>query len=386
MLVGRHEADITATAENDLQKMTLDEKLGQMFLIETYYQTWTPDIANMVVGMHAGAIIIYAKNMQSPSQLRSYIASIQAHASNPLLVTMDEEGGLVDRLGYNGFFPPLPAAEWLGSTGKPALATAAGVQAAQEMRAMGINTDLAPVVDVLGPHGSVETTRLYGSTSAVVSTFAGAYLDALQNHGIVGTLKHWPGIGNVVLDPHKTLPTINDSLAQLEADHYTTFQALLSHDPGMIMVTHVIVQNVDPTMPATLSPKMVDGVLRGKLGYNGVVMTDSLYMQGIALRYNLPEAGVLAVIAGDDLLEGAFDTSSMTDMIAALKAAIASGRITLARIDQSVLRILRLKIRFGLLPLRPPRYADLGATPTPAPSAPDAPPVDIRQRVLAPVR
>jgi beta-N-acetylhexosaminidase len=356
ILAAEHEADIQATALADLNRMSLDEKLGQMFLIETYYQTWTPDIANMVVGMHAGALIIYGKNMQSPQQLHDYVASIQAHAKIPLLVTMDEEGGLVDRLGSHNFFPPLPPAQTLGESGNPALATQAGIQASQEMLAMGINTDLAPVVDVRGPNGSVETTRLYGSTNGVVTTFAGAYLDALQSHGVIGTLKHWPGIGDVTQDPHLTLPTITATNSQLQTQHFATFKALLPHHPGMIMVTHVIVQAIDPNMPATLSPKVVDGVLRGQLGYDGVVMTDSLYMQGIAIHYSLPEAGVLAVIAGDDLLEGAYNTSTMAAMIAALKAAIASGRITIARINQSALRILKLKIRFGLLPLRTTHY------------------------------
>ncbi|HEV2236657.1 MAG TPA: glycoside hydrolase family 3 N-terminal domain-containing protein, partial [Ktedonobacterales bacterium] len=199
-------------------------------------------------------------------------------------------------------------------------------------------------------NGSVETTRLYSSSPGVVTTFAGAYLNALQSHGIIATLKHWPGIGNVTLDPHKTLPTITDSPAQLQSQHYATFRALLADDPGMIMVTHVIVQAVDPNMPATLSPKIVDGVLRGQLGYDGVVMTDSLYMKGISLRYSLGEAAVLSVIAGDDLLEGAWDAYSMREMINAIKDAMAAGRITPARIDQSVRRILRLKQRYGLLP------------------------------------
>lgn len=376
-------ADLQATAESDLNGMTLDEKLGQMFLIETYYQTWTPDIANMVVGMHAGAVIIYQKNMQSPSQLQSYIASMQAHAKIPMLVTMDEEGGLVDRLGFNNFFPLLPAAETLGDTGNPALATQAGDQAAQEMQQMGINTDLAPVVDVRGPQGSVETTRLYSNDPATVTAFAGAYLDALQSHGIIGTLKHWPGIGDVVLDPHLTLPVMNDSLAQLQSQHFATFKALLSHNPGMIMVTHVIVNAIDPTMPATLSPKMVDGVLRGQLGYDGVVMTDSLYMQGIAVRYNLPQAGVLAVEAGDDLLEGAYDTSTMQAMIAALKDAISSGQITVDRINQSVLRILKLKIRFGMLPLMTSHYNRVGASSALEQATGGPPQADLRRETSA---
>jgi beta-N-acetylhexosaminidase len=356
------EAAIQSTAQQDMAGMTLDEKLGQMFLIETYYKTWTPDIANMVVGMHAGALIIYGKNMQDPGQLRDYISSIQAHANIPLLVTMDEEGGLVDRLGLYNFYPPLPAAETLGATGDVALATQAGDQAAQEMQTMGINTDLAPVVDVRGPNGSVETTRLYSDNPTTVEQFAGAYMEALQSHDVIATLKHWPGIGDVTLDPHKTLPSITEPMSQLEAQHFAPFRTLLADNPGMIMVTHVLVDAIDPTMPATLSPKMVDGVLRGELGYNGVVMTDSLYMQGIAERYNLPQAGVLAVIAGDDLLEGAYDTNSMAQMIAALKAAIADGQISVGRIDQSVQRILALKIRFGLLPLHDPHFPDYGVS------------------------
>jgi beta-N-acetylhexosaminidase len=352
LAAAEREAAIQQTAQQDVAGMTLDEKLGQMFLIETYYKTWTPDIANMVVGMHAGALIIYGKNMQDPTQLHDYIASIQAHANIPLLVTMDEEGGLVDRLGFYKFFPQLPSAQYLGDSGNPALATQAGDQAAQEMLAMGINTDLAPVVDVMGPNGSVETTRLYSSNQATVTRFAAAYMDALQSNGVIATLKHWPGIGDVTQDPHLTLPSIDAPMSQLEAQHFATFRALLSHNPGMIMVTHVLVDAVDPTMPATLSPKVVNGILRGELGYNGVVMTDSLYMQGIAVRYTLPQAGVLAVIAGDDLLEGAYDTNSMAQMIAALKSAIADGQISMARIDQSVQRILALKIRFGMLPLR----------------------------------
>ena len=356
-----HEALIQQTAAYDVSRMSLDEQIGQMFLIETYYQTYTPDINNMVVGMHAGALIIYQKNMQSPAQLQAYIASIQAHAHIPLLVTMDEEGGLVDRLGYLHFDTPLPAAQDVGASGNPQNAYNEGTQAAQEMLKLGINTDLAPVADVRGSAGSIETTRLYSSDPAVVTQMAGAFLNGVQSHGVIGTLKHWPGIGGVTLDPHKALPTITQTRDQLEATNFATFRQLLAEHPGMIMVTHVLVNAIDPTMPATLSPKMVDGVLRGELGYQGVVMTDSLYMQGIALRYTLPQAGVLAIEAGDDLLEGAFDSNSMSGMIAAIHAAIDAGQITPERIAESAQRILALKIRFGLLPIRDSRLLHNGA-------------------------
>ncbi|MEO7002507.1 MAG: glycoside hydrolase family 3 N-terminal domain-containing protein [Ktedonobacterales bacterium] len=356
-----HEALMQQTAAYDVSQMSLDEQIGQMFLIETYYKTYTPDIDNMVVGMHAGALIIYGKNMQDPAQLQAYIAAIQAHVHIPLLVTMDEEGGLVDRLGFLHFDQPLPAAQDVGASGNAQNAYNEGMQAAQEMTQLGINTDLAPVADVRGSAGSIETTRLYSSDPTVVTQMAGAFLNGLQSHGVAGTLKHWPGIGGVILDPHKALPTITDSQAQLESTNFATFRQLVAENPGMIMVTHVLVNAIDPNMPATLSPKLVNGVLRGELGYQGVVMTDSLYMQGIALRYTLPQAGVLAIEAGDDLLEGAFDTNSMSGMIAAIHAAIDAGQITPARIAQSAQRILALKIRFGLLPIRDARLLHNGS-------------------------
>jgi len=346
-----YQARLLYTAERYLSRMTLDQKLGQMFLIETPGPSYNTDVDTMVRTLHAGALIIYAQNMQTPQQLKSYIATIQAHASIPLIVSMDEEGGVVDRLGYNKFDSPLPAAQDLSATGDPALAEQAGVKAAHEMQALGINTDLAPVVDVRSIPNAIEYTRIYGDDPTTVEDYAGAFLTGLQESDEIACLKHWPGIGSISLDPHATLPTVTRTLPQLRSTDFATFRKLLALNPGMIMVTHVVVQALDPTMPATLSPIMVDGVLRGQLGYQGVVMTDSLYMKAISKRYNLPEAAVLSVEAGDDLLEGAYNSYSMSAMLAALKAAISSGSISIDRINQSVLRILELKARFGLIPL-----------------------------------
>jgi beta-N-acetylhexosaminidase len=230
------------------------------------------------------------------------------------------------------------------------------------MQALGINTDLAPVVDVRSIPNAVEYTRLYGDDPTTVINYAGAFLSGLQDNGEVACLKHWPGIGSTSVDPHKALPTITRSVPELESTDFATFRALLAQNPGMIMVTHVLVPALDPVMPATLSPTLVDGVLRGELGYQGVVMTDSLYMAAISQRYTLPQAAVLSVIAGDDLLEGAFDSYSMTGMLAALHNAIDDGSISSDRIDQSVLRILELKARFGLIPmLQPTQLSTAGA-------------------------
>ncbi len=345
---------IRRTVEKMLSGMSLDTKLGQMFLIESTYKTYSQDVDNMVVGMHAGAMIVYQQNITDWQQLHDMLATIQAHAAIPMLITMDEEGGGVDRLGNNKLAPPLPSAQSLAATHNPQKAYDAGVTAAKEMMALGINTNLAPVVDVRTTPAAIEWDRLFGNTPTTVDRYAGAFLRGLQDNGVIGCLKHWPGIGSITLDPHKTLPTMDRTMSQLQSTEFAAFKGLLADDPGMIMVTHVIVPDIDPNLPATLSPAVVQGTLRDKLGYQGVVMTDSLYMQGIAINYSLPQAAVLSVEAGDDLLEGAFDTYSMRGMIQAIKNAMRSGKITMDRIDQSVRRILALKVRFGLIPLYEP--------------------------------
>ncbi len=350
----RHQLLMRQTVATMLKGMSLDEKLGQMFLIETTYKSYSQDVDNMVVGMHAGAMIVYQQNITDWQQLHDYLATIQAHAAIPMMVSMDEEGGGVDRLGFNNLAPPIPSAENMAATGDPKAVYNEGVTAAQEMMALGINTDLAPVVDVRVTPDAIEWDRLFGNNPATVDRYAGAFLNGLQDNDVIGTLKHWPGIGSITLDPHKTLPVMNRSLSQLQSTEFASFKGLLADNPGMIMVTHVIVPDIDPNLPATLSPAVVQGTLRDKLGYQGVVMTDSLYMQGIAIHYTLPQAAVMSVEAGDDLLEGAFDTYSMRGMIQAIKNAMSAGQISLARIDQSVSRILALKVRFGLIPVIDP--------------------------------
>jgi beta-N-acetylhexosaminidase len=345
-----------ATVNWYLKHMTLDEKLGQMMLVETLYQSYSPDVDNMVRNLHAGAMIVYKQNMIldnpiGPPTLRRYLKDIQAHATIPLMVTMDEEGGGVDRLGLYGFAPPLPSPLDTAKTGNPQSAYDNGARGAKQMLSFGVNTDLAPLADIRLTDGSILYTRMYGSDSQTVTAYAGAFLRGVQDNGVIGTLKHWPGIGSITSDPHQTLPVMNRSLSQLQSTEFSSFKALLPLNPGMIMVTHVVVPALDPNLPATLSPKIVQGVLRDQLGYQGVVMTDSLYMKGISLQYNLGQAAVLSVMAGDDLLEGAFDSYSMRFMMDSIKGAMADGRISQARIDQSVRRILALKLRFGLLPL-----------------------------------
>ncbi|HLJ34617.1 MAG TPA: glycoside hydrolase family 3 N-terminal domain-containing protein, partial [Ktedonobacteraceae bacterium] len=291
-------------------------------------------------------------NFAAPDNVASnvYAFSQQAmrDAKVPLMIATDQEGGLVNRLYvFHGY---LPSAETMAATGNPNYVLAQGAQAAKWMEQLGINTDLAPVVDVHTVDPPILETRMFGNTPQTVATYAGAYLAGLQQNGVAGCLKHFPGLGAISSDPHAGLPTVNRSMAQLDAIDLAPYKLMIGKDqPAMIMSTDVLMPSIDPSLPAELSPKAINGVLRGQLGYNGVVITDGLYMRGISDQWSLGQASVLSILAGDDIIEGPYTPNLVASVISALKQAIQQGKLTVSRIDQSVERILLLKIRYGMI-------------------------------------
>jgi beta-N-acetylhexosaminidase len=286
------------------------------------------------------------------------IQALQAHANTPLLVATDEEGGAVDRLAPYYGASPSPAA--LAATGDPQQAYNQAATDAARMHQLGTNTDFAPLADVY-QGGAIDSTRTFGTTVAQVTTYAGAFLDGLQQHGIIGTLKHWPGLGATNANPDNALPTLNHTKAQLNAIDFASFRNLLSHQPGMIMATHIIVPAYDATYPASLSPIMIDGQLRGQLGYQGVVITDALDANSIVQfmqqqgysdpAQGIAEASVLALLAGNDIVECPIEPDRLAAVVAAVTQAVQSGRISQARLHASLRRIIALKVRMGLITL-----------------------------------
>lgn len=359
------DAGLRAVVDAYLAPMTLDQKIGQMMLLETYY-TGDTELLSTVGPLHLGAVVIYNMNFKGLSALHGYTAALQARAEVPMLISADEEGGGVDRLALSGI-PSRPSPEAIASTGDPRQAYSWGVTDARDLLAAGINTDLAPVVDVRTTWDAMEGTRLFGNTPATVDQYARAFAHGLQQHGVIACLKHWPGIGSLTQDPHHTLPVMDRTRAELESTEFAAFRGLLALHPGMIMTTHVIVPAIDPTTPADLSPLVTEDLLRGELHYDGVIMSDSLHMAGIAVRYSLGEAAVLAIRAGNDLIEGAWGRDTLIEMESAVRAAVHQGRISATRIDQAVRRILLLKARYGLLatPYKTPASGAALSSPTP---------------------
>ncbi len=331
-----------------ISHMTLDQELGQFFVVEYLYPDANhADLQNMIGNMGAGGVILYkSMNIESIGQMQQLTHAMQSTARIPLIIGADEEGGGDEQT--DGIFGPHPTEWQIGQTGNPQVASAFGTRLASELKQLGMNADFAPVVDVLDP--SVAWLRAFSRSPQMVSQMGAAEVDAMQNDGVMACLKHFPGLGDTTVNPHMGLPVINSSRQHIEQVDLAPYRALMSHHPAMIMTTDLLMPAIDPQMPAELSYPIVTGILRNEIGYDGVVVTDALYMGGITDRYSMAEAGVLSIIAGNDMLEGPWNTAQMAAMVSALRDAVHSGRISKARIDASVRRILLLKQRFGLLP------------------------------------
>ena len=331
-----------------LEHMTLDQKIGQMLMVRFGGLNYAPDLNAMITQYHVGSVIEYATNIGNKTQLISLNTQIQQHADLPMIVSIDQEGGTVDRLrGLDG--PQLSAAT-LGATGNPNAAYQQGLRDAQDLASYGFNLNQAPVIDVTNVYNPQLVDRTYGNNPTLVSTMAEAYLKGLQESGkVLGTIKHFPGLGDTSTDPHAGLPYLARSLADLNAIDWMPYKNLLSqHNVYAVMVTHEMVRALDNNLPSSLSPKIV-GILRAQLGFQGVIITDGLTMDALTNRYTLAQSTVLAIEAGDDLLMDPGSPSQVAQMVEAIKQALSSGTLSQQRIDDSVRRILLLKYQMGLL-------------------------------------
>ncbi len=338
-----------------IDSMSLDEKLGQLIIVEYLGNTYQASgLQYMIAQEYVGGFMYQQSNgnFNGSYALASNVNALSQQANHdarlPLLIATDQEGGLVNRLyKFHGY---LPSAEEMAASGDPGVALTQGTQQAKWMGELGINADLAPVVDVHTVDPPVLASRMFGRDPKTVATYAGAFLEGLQKNGVAGCLKHFPGLGSITSDPHDGLPVVQRSMADLENIDLAPYKLLIQQNqPAMIMATDVLVPAIDPTLPAELSPKAIDGLLRGELGYDGVVITDGLYMGGISQRWSLSEAAVLSIIAGDDMIEGPYTPDLVAEVVTAFKQAIQQGRLSMTRVDQAVRRILLLKMQYGLI-------------------------------------
>lgn len=347
-----------ALASLYVSHMNLDEEIGQLIMVEYNQPVYSSDLDYMIHTLHAGGVIMYEFQMNTFNQTRADIAHMQQRATIPLIITTDEEGGpYVRRLDH--IYGPRMSPTQIEETGTIDVATQQGLKVSKDLAALGLNSDLAPDVDVNQVNGYDMITRTFGNTPGQVIQFAGAYMQAMQNNGTIACIKHYPGLGGATPDAHKTLPVVKSSRQQIYTTDLAPFKAFIQSpsallNPGMIMPTDVLMPAIDPTYPAELSHIFMTDILRKEFGYDGVVLTDALYMQGITKTWDMYTASLMALQAGNDMLLGANGTQQTLGVINAIKEALKDGRLTRARIDESVTRIIALKMQYHLLPLSLP--------------------------------
>src|SRR6266571_555496 len=340
--------------------MSLDEKLGQLIMTESEQNNYSDDLDYMITQLHVGGMIMYESHLQTASQARATTSQAQQNAKIPLLTSVDEEGGLyVNRLVH--IYGSRPGPTEISQTGSLVFDQQQGVKMAHDVLSIGLNTDLAPDVDVSIIPGYDTEDRTFGTTADAVIKYAGPYIEAMQSHGLIACLKHYPGgLGNTPYDAHDILPTDNRSLAQIYATALAPYKTFINSPnpfmrPAMIMSTDVLMPAVDPVMPTELSHKFMTDILRTQFGYDGVVITDALYMGGISDRWSEPEAAVLAIQAGNDMILSPMGSARTAAVIEALRQALQDGQLSMARVNEAVTRIIALKMQYNLLPVILPR-------------------------------
>jgi beta-N-acetylhexosaminidase len=289
-------------------------------------------------------------NLDSPAQVHQLTAGLQTAARQlaagvPLLVGTDQEYGVVTRIRSG--VTQLPSAMALGAAGDPALTQQAWAAAGADLAALGLNVDFAPDADVLGPGGNtVIGSRSYGASPDAVADQVGAAVRGLHTSGVAATLKHFPGHGHTTADSHTGLPVLSQSSSELAAGDLPPFVTGIRNGADLVMSGHLDVRATDPGVPATFSTAALTGLLRGKLGFGGVVITDALNMAP-AEKWSPGEAAVRAILAGNDML---LEPPDLAAASRGLLDALHSGRVPRTRLAASVTRILELKARLAAGP------------------------------------
>ena len=360
--------DVPATSqaeqvEQELQQMTLREKVGQMFYVRpevldtTIHWTAYSELENLklqqlndrMTALNAdypvGGVILYAWNIDNESQLAGFISQIRSLNGSPLLC-IDEEGGRVARIANNPNFDvkKYESMETIGKTGDPANAYECGNTIGTYLTKYGFDIDFAPVADVnTNPDNVIIGPRAFSDDPAVAAPMVTNYLQGLKDAGITGCIKHFPGHGDTTADTHygyaKSLKTW-DEMLQCEM---VTFRAGIKWGCQLIMTAHIAAPNVTGSdVPSTMSPIILQDKLRGELGYRNIIVTDAISMGAITNQYTTAQAAVGSILAGSDIV---LDPRNYVEAFDAVMAAVADGTISEERINQSVRRILTLKLQ-----------------------------------------
>ena len=336
--------------------MTLEEKAGQMFFLAFRQTAQGGDLLRLdgaaqeiLRRVQPGGMVLFGENVDTVEQLRALIAESQALSSLPLFVSVDQEGGRVQRIRHTQQIPAtdIPAMLTVGSRNDLSLTEKIGRLMARELRVFGFNMDFAPVCDVFSnPDNTVIGNRAFSTDPKIAAEQAAALAAGLSAEGIIPVLKHFPGHGDTAADTHDGFVRVDKTKTELWGCELLPFQRGIDNGAEVIMAAHISLPNVtgDET-PASLSREILTGLLREEMGFDGVIITDALNMKAITRRYSTQETILLGIEAGVDLFLMPSDPIEAFDT---LVSAVESGHVSMQRLDESVLRILTLKYSHGL--------------------------------------
>ena len=327
--------------------MDLREQIGQRLVTGFPGTELTEDFRRMVREYKISNVILFRENITDCAQLKQLCGEIQAlvrrETGHGAFITADQEGGLVTRLP--GDAVNVPGAMAIAATGDPENAYRAGLLTGRELRALGVNFDLAPSVDVnSNPENPVIGARSYGDTPQEVSRYANRMIRGLLDGGVLCSAKHFPGHGDTDTDSHLALPCVDKSMEELERTELLPFREAVRAGVPAVMTTHILFPQLEPEhLPATMSRRIMTGVLREQMGFDGLIVSDCMEMRAIKDHFGTVNGVVAAMAAGVDLVFISHDTLLSGQAARAAEQAVAEGRLSAAEMQASVQRILALK-------------------------------------------
>lgn len=333
-----------------IKSMTLEEKLGQLIIVGFEGENINEETLDYVDNLKVGGFILFARNIVDENQTLKLLNDLKESNSNndiPLFLSIDEEGGKVSRLSKS--FVKIPPAMEIGNKNKKELAYELGNILGERIKSLGFNMDFAPVLDInSNSKNPVIGNRSFGTTVESVSENGIEAMKGLRGVGVIPSVKHFPGHGDTRVDSHINLPIVNKTMEELKSFELVPFMKAIDEDVEMVMVAHILYPEIDDNYPATMSNKLIQGLLRDELGYEGVIVSDDMTMGAIIENYTLEDAVLSFIESGGDIALVCHGRENPKKTIEKLEEAVTNGRLSEEDIDEKLYRILKLKEKFNL--------------------------------------